>query len=211
MPSSLKWNDRRRWDFYIRLRKPVMYLIREHINMFTDLGKDWSVGPPSDYYRFIPMVYGVDLELRTFELNLYVNDHNIIDKPSIREENGKYPGPCFEEMCTDHTLWTGLMTVRGISLKTNVEIDLTTFRPVSSVVPFSFTAPDLSASLTLPRWNTHSMNLQPEIGRVGELAVTGYYRYFSDVRPDNVDKLRLDLDVRIRTSTLPPYVDPIAG
>jgi len=57
--------------------------------MFTDLGGDWSAGPPSDYYRFIPVVYTVDLELRMFELNFYVNDHNIIDKPSIREENGR--------------------------------------------------------------------------------------------------------------------------
>lgn len=88
MPSPTKWSDQRQWDFYIRLRKSVMYLIREHINMFTDLGRDWSTGPPSDYYRFIPMVYAVDLELRVFELNSYVNDHNIIDKPSIREENG---------------------------------------------------------------------------------------------------------------------------
>jgi len=39
------------------------------------------------------------------------------------------------------------------------------------------------------------MNLRPEIGRIGELSVTGSYRYFSDVRPDNVDKLRLDIDV----------------
>ena len=89
----------------------------------------------------------------------------------------------------------GLLAVRGASLKTSVEIDSTAFRPVSSVVPFSFVAPDLLVSLTLPRWNTHSMNLRPEIGRIGELSVTGSYRYFSDVRPDNVDKLRLDIDV----------------
>ena len=76
-----------------------------------------------------------------------------------------------------------------------MEIDSTTFRPISSVVPFSFVAPDLSVSLTLPRWNTHSINPRPEIGRIGELCVTGSYRYFSDVRPDNVDKLRLDIDV----------------
>lgn len=91
---------------------------------------------------------------------------------------------------------TGLLTIRGVSLKTNAEIDSTTFRPVSSVVPFSFAVPDLLISLTLPRWNTHSMNLRPEIGRIGELSVTGSYRYFSDVRPGNVDKLRLDIDVR---------------
>ena len=86
--------------------------------------------------------------------------------------------------------------MRGASLKTSVEIDSTTFRPLSSVVPFSFMAPDLLFSLTLPRWNTHSMNLRPEIARVGELSVTGSYRYFSDVRPDNVDKLLLNIDVR---------------
>ena len=91
---------------------------------------------------------------------------------------------------------TGLLTIRGVSLKTSVEIDSTTFRPISSVVPFSLVAPDLLVSLTLPRWNTHSMNLRPEIGRIGELSVSGSYRYFSDVRPDNVDKLRLDIDVR---------------
>lgn len=89
MPSPLEWNGPRQWDFHIRLRKPVMYLIREHVNMFTDLGRDWSAGPLSDYYRFVPTVYTVDFDLRMFELNAYVNDHNIIDKPSIREENGE--------------------------------------------------------------------------------------------------------------------------
>lgn len=41
------------------------------------------------------------------------------------------------------------------------------------------------------------MNLRPEVGRIGELSVTGSYRYFSDVRPDNVDKLLLNIDVRM--------------
>jgi len=87
--------------------------------------------------------------------------------------------------------------MRGASLKTSVEINSTVFRPLSSVVPFSCTAPDLLISLTLPRWNTHSMNLRPEVGRIGELSVTGSYRYFSDVRSDNVDKLLLNIDVRM--------------
>lgn len=90
MPSPLEWNGQRQWDFHVRLRKPIMYLIREHINMFADLGKDWLAGPPSDYYRFTPMIYAVNLELHMFQLNAYVNDHNIIDKPSIREENGEH-------------------------------------------------------------------------------------------------------------------------
>ena len=56
--------------------------------MFTDLGKDWSAGPPTDYNRFVPMHYELDIEMLNYELNTYVNDHNIIDKPLIRDENG---------------------------------------------------------------------------------------------------------------------------
>lgn len=100
-------------------------------------------------------------------------------------------------MHSESILSKGLLTIRGTSLKTDMEIDSSTFRPVSSVVPFSLTAPDVSVFLTLPRWNTHSMNPRPEIGRVEELVVTGSYRYFSDVRPDNVDKLRLNINVRV--------------
>ncbi len=56
--------------------------------MFTDLGKDWSSGPPSDYYTWVPMRYAVDLDLRNYVIHTYVNDHNIIDKPLLQEENG---------------------------------------------------------------------------------------------------------------------------
>lgn len=56
--------------------------------MFTDLGKDWSSGPPSDYNLFTPMIYVIDLDMHNYTINLYVNDHNIIDKPLIKEDNG---------------------------------------------------------------------------------------------------------------------------
>lgn len=57
--------------------------------MMTDLIRDWISGPPTDYQKFVPMIYAFRLELHHYELNLYVNDHNIIDKPLIRDENGK--------------------------------------------------------------------------------------------------------------------------
>lgn len=57
--------------------------------MFTDLGKDWASGPPADYHRFIPMLYIVDVHMQNYEINTYVNDHNIIDKPLLRDENGQ--------------------------------------------------------------------------------------------------------------------------
>lgn len=68
----------------------MLYLLRDHINMFTDLGKDWASGPPSDWQRWVPIVYAVNLNLHRYEVNFYANDQNIIDKPSVREENGKH-------------------------------------------------------------------------------------------------------------------------
>ena len=56
--------------------------------MFTDLAKDWSSGPPTDINLFIPMIYIIDLDMHNYTINLYVNDHNIIDKPLIKEDNG---------------------------------------------------------------------------------------------------------------------------
>lgn len=57
--------------------------------MFTDLSKDWASGPPGHPEHFIPMLYKVEIDMYNYEINTYVNDHNIIDKPLIREENGK--------------------------------------------------------------------------------------------------------------------------
>jgi hypothetical protein len=51
--------------------------------MFTDLGKD-------HYYRFVPMIYLFEFDMHHYELNLYANDQNIIDKPLMKEENGAY-------------------------------------------------------------------------------------------------------------------------
>jgi hypothetical protein len=88
LPSPLKWDDQRQWTFAISLRRPIFYLLRDHINMFTDLSKDWASGPPANYDRFVPMLYKVEIDMVNYELNTYVNDHNIIDKPLIKEENG---------------------------------------------------------------------------------------------------------------------------
>jgi hypothetical protein len=88
LPSPLKWNGERQWTFAAALRQPVIYILRDHINMFVDLGKDWVSGSPVDFYRFIPMIYAFELDMYHFELNFYVNDQNIIDKPLIRDENG---------------------------------------------------------------------------------------------------------------------------
>ncbi|KAJ7783252.1 hypothetical protein B0H16DRAFT_1877649 [Mycena metata] len=180
LPSPLQWNARRTWKIGISLRLPVLYILRDHINMFTDLGKDWAAGPPSDYHRFVPTVYVVELELHHYELNLYVNDHNIIDKPLIREENA-------------------LLTVRGTRLKNVTEVPSDTFRPESTAIPFSIDIPDVSLNLSLPRWNTWALHAPKDgssIAKIRVLRADGFYRYFSEIREDHVEQFKLSLTVR---------------
>ncbi|EEB91632.1 hypothetical protein MPER_09982, partial [Moniliophthora perniciosa FA553] len=42
LPSSLAWNAERVWSIAVSLRNPILFIIRDHVNMFTDLSKDWT-------------------------------------------------------------------------------------------------------------------------------------------------------------------------
>ncbi|KAL4251310.1 hypothetical protein ABKN59_005668 [Abortiporus biennis] len=176
LPSPLRWRDERKWTFSVSLRRPSFWLLRDHINMFTDLGRDWSSGPPTDYNKFIPMVYALDLDMQGYEINTYVNDQNIIDKPLIKDENA-------------------LLILRGNHFQNGVIIPLNKYRPASTEVSFWIDAPDISVSLTLPRWNTHSLYPTPhrsDIGRIGRLELDASYRYFAEVHSEHIDQLRLN-------------------
>ncbi|KAI9437708.1 hypothetical protein H4582DRAFT_1957102, partial [Lactarius indigo] len=175
LPSPLKWDASRQWAFHVSLRQPVFYLLRDHINMFTDLGKDWSSGPSSDYFTWVPMRYAIDLDFRNYVIHTYVNDHNIIDKPLLREENA-------------------MLTLRGARLRNENTIVSDKFRPAWTSFPFSIDAPDVILSLTLPKWSTHRLQTMEPITKlmtVGLLRLDGSYLYYSDVREENVDQLRL--------------------
>ncbi|KAF9070624.1 hypothetical protein BDP27DRAFT_1401949 [Rhodocollybia butyracea] len=180
LPSPLKWNAERTWIVGVTLRRPTLFLIRDHINMFTDLGKDWSSGPPHDYKRFIPMIYQFELDMHHYELNLYANDHNIIDKPLIEEENA-------------------LFTFMGIRLRFNTTIPSNVYRPESTTVPFAIDMPDASLKLSLPRWNTNALHAPKEgntLARLGPSRIDGSYLYFSEVHEEHIEQLALAIKVR---------------
>ncbi|KIY46774.1 hypothetical protein FISHEDRAFT_46624 [Fistulina hepatica ATCC 64428] len=186
MPSPLIWNAKRAWTISVGLRKPVLYLLRDHINMITDLVKDWASGPPSDYLRWVPTVYTLQFELlaggshtdarRGYEVNVYTNDLNIIDRPLIRDENA-------------------LLTLRGMRLTVDVTISADKFRPDFSTVKFNIDAPDLRVEFSLPRWNTHAIHTPDggySLGQIGKFEISGSYLYWAHVCKENVDILRLD-------------------
>jgi hypothetical protein len=87
LPSPLQWNKARQWDFHIILDEPAIYLLRDHVTLLTDLGKDWSAGPPVDIMHFIPMKYVVTIVLKNYSLSFNVNDQNIVDSPNDPDVN----------------------------------------------------------------------------------------------------------------------------
>ncbi|KAH7874742.1 uncharacterized protein C8R40DRAFT_1171340 [Lentinula edodes] len=180
LPSPLKWKAQRTWNVGVTLRRPTLYLIRDHINMFTDLGKDWSSGSPHDYQRFIPMIYQIQLDMHYYELNLYANDQNIIDKPLVEDENA-------------------IFTLAGVRFSFNTTIPSNVYRPESTTVPLSIDVPDVSLKLSLPRWNTNALHAPKKgntLAKVGSFHMDGSYLYFADFHEEHVEQLVLTMKVR---------------
>lgn len=60
------------------------------------------------------------------------------------------------------------------------------------------------AAMSLPHWNTHSYFMTEstrDMGTVESLRLDGKMRFFSVVRPENVETL--DLDLQVHVSPLP--------
>jgi hypothetical protein len=99
MPTPHKWNAERKWEIQVKLVKSNMKLLRDHINLITDITKDWASSPTpnsaeeakrmgaEEYNRFVPIVYALGVTLEGYRLDLYANDHNIIDWPLSHVDN----------------------------------------------------------------------------------------------------------------------------
>lgn len=86
-------------------------------------------------------------------------------------------------------------------MTTMVTIPSNTFRPETTSIPFTVSAPDLVVNLSLPRWSTHALHPQKEgisILRTRLFSLGGSYRFFAEVRNDYVEQLKLDIQVSDR-------------
>ena len=89
MPSPLQWNEHREWQFHVSFTRPVIYLLRDHVTLITDLSRDWTRGPPVEYARFVPITYSLRLAFKDIRLGVYLNDHNVIDYPLVDSQNSQ--------------------------------------------------------------------------------------------------------------------------
>jgi hypothetical protein len=154
------------------------------------------------------MLYRVRVTLKKYNLSLYLNDHNIIRSPTDSQENG---APPFEESPSPYILkgYSALLTLRGPSLESQVDIPSNHYRPTSTTVPFWIESSDqLEIYMTLPRWDSRYAHLTAQlsdIGRIGSLRLDASYLYHSSVRDDYLDRLHLDIHVspRLACDTAP--------
>lgn len=63
-------------------------------------------------------------------------------------------------------------------------------------MPFTVDAKDVHVELSLPSWDTHRSFGKPalEVGRIGDIRVSGSYRYYSRPSPEHVETLKLNLE-----------------
>lgn len=209
MPTPHKWNAERSWDVQVKLVKPSIKLLRDHINLFTDITKDWTSTPPlpdsaeeakqmeaEGYNRFVPITYVLGVTLENYRLDLYANDHNIIDWPLSHVDNCELSLVLAASELKSF-FNSAILSLTGQTLSTNVSILSNEFRPEFSTIPFTITAPGVNLMLSMPKWNTHSAFATPrtsDISHIRSFSISGAYTSYAEVRPDAVDRLILDIE-----------------
>lgn len=96
-----------------------------------------------------------------------------------------------------YSLTQAFVDILGPRLDAFVAVSSTRYRPEFSVVPFTIQACDPRVAISVPAWDTHrTFGNDPsfEVGRVGNVDVSGSYRYYSSPRPDHQEKLKLHID-----------------
>lgn len=178
LPSELRWKDPHQWTFNIDSRIIDLFLLREHIILFTDLVNDWGTGPVPGHSTWVAFKYILNLKLTKFRALLNVNDGNIINSPDDFGENT-------------------FLVLKGEKLYANVDIPLDRYRPAFTEIPFVIRAPHVLLDLSLPPWNTRASFVDStSVGSANNLKVSGSYHYATANGAGLIDTLSLDVGGR---------------
>ena len=89
MPTPLRWDAQRDWGLDMTLDSPDITLLRDHVQLISDVARDWSSGAVGDFHHFVPNHYNFRISLINYAFHLYLNDYNIVDRPRSRDANGE--------------------------------------------------------------------------------------------------------------------------
>lgn len=178
MPTPLRWDAQRDWGFDVTLDTPVVTLLRDHVQLISDLARDWSSGAVGDFHHFVPNHYNFRVSLFHYAFHLFINDYNIVDRPRSRDDNA-------------------FMDIYGPRMDAYVAVDTTRYRPEMSTLPFSINLQDARVELCVPKWDTHrsfGKGDSLEVGKIGNVTATGSYRYYATPKPEHQENLMLHLE-----------------
>ena len=170
LSNPLKWDALHNWAFKITVFKPSIFLLRDHVTLFSDCGADWT-SAPTDYATWIPYIYTLNIDFVDFSLFLNVNDGNIISSPSELNDNS-------------------YVTFRGAKMSGKAIVPSDKISPIEHCIHFEWHCPAIALGVHAPLWNTLSVLLsQQEIGQLHELELIGSYSYPSGVSRNNIETL----------------------
>jgi hypothetical protein len=175
LSNPLSWNSLRQWRFDVTCKDLDLFILRDHLFLLTDLISDWSTGPPSDYFTFVPYQYHLNIEFNQFKLYLNTNDANIINNPADLDDNN-------------------FIILFGKLLHGKVTIPLDRFRPSRNEIFFDVRGHDLGLELSMPPKNTLSANVAlNHVAHLGGLTLVGSHAYYTETAPHLTDRLRFDI------------------
>ncbi|KAF7732780.1 hypothetical protein EC973_000053 [Apophysomyces ossiformis] len=165
MPSPLKWNAHRVWDFNVSAKRPRVFLLRDHVFLFQDMIKDWASTPPVDLLYFIPMTYTFNIDLTEPLIYLCVNEHNIISNPNAIDDNA-------------------FIKLNSHELRFNATLPFNEYKPEVNVIRFKADVQQCKVGISLQTSHTLNAFLKEDNAQFGvsvNVAINGSYEFYSVV------------------------------
>ncbi|ODV85974.1 hypothetical protein CANARDRAFT_28034, partial [[Candida] arabinofermentans NRRL YB-2248] len=170
----LKWNGETHWSFKMESQDTELYLVREHITLFTDLFGDFSSGDPTPYELFRPFLYTIDWDINNYTIFLNLNERNIVNNPLDFNENI-------------------YISFQGSCLNLKLDIPLDAIYKKSNTFNYKLSTSYFDLILDLPPWNTgYNFMKKKKLGESNNFVMQGSYTYFNAIEIDSIDTIILD-------------------
>ncbi|KAF9403909.1 hypothetical protein BGX21_007478 [Mortierella sp. AD011] len=177
LQNPLIWNAQRDWDFEVTLEAAEAFILRDHITLLQDLSKDWTSGPPVDMAHFVPFKYEFDIKLPDFKINTFVNEHNIINEPTEKDENA-------------------YIIAAGQSFDCKVVLPFVQYNPEITSITFDLEIRNGGLEIQLPVAHTLGAFCTTDSRKfavIPSVAIKGTYEYYGFVDPAHVESVNLDV------------------
>lgn len=172
----LKWNAECIWNFDMKSKNGQLFLLGEHITLFTDLVSDFSSGPPTKHEYFRPFVYNLLSQIEGYQIYLNANDGNVFDSPLDFDSNTFL---CFQ----------------GNLIDMNVKIPTKGLFAKFSKIDFSIVTPNLEIYLKVPLSHTIGSFMSGDkcMCSTGLLCINGYYKAYNAIEVNHNNLANIDV------------------